>query len=103
MKCVSFLSLFLMKLESDAGLQARKKEALVAAAPAVDEAANARLEKEKAEEAQTITQVCNELGVELYEVRPPSFLPIPFSRADARIARRSNQTDTACTPPSPTN
>ncbi|GHJ85767.1 hypothetical protein NliqN6_2169 [Naganishia liquefaciens] len=48
--------------------EARKKEALLAAAPAVDEAANARLEKEKAEEAQIITQVCTELGVQLHEI-----------------------------------
>ncbi|KAI5454718.1 OTU protein [Naganishia albida] len=50
--------------------EARKKEALIAAAPAVDEAANAKLDREKAEEEQVITQVCNELGVQLHEIEP---------------------------------
>ncbi|KAJ9104795.1 hypothetical protein QFC19_003936 [Naganishia cerealis] len=50
--------------------EARKKEALVSASPPVDDAANAKLDREKAEEEQIITRVCHELGVELYEIEP---------------------------------
>ncbi|KAJ9108725.1 hypothetical protein QFC21_000045 [Naganishia friedmannii] len=50
--------------------EARKKEALVNAAPPVDDAANVKLEREKQEEEQIITSVCRDLGVQLHEIEP---------------------------------
>lgn len=38
------------------------------AAPPVDEVANAKLEREKQEEEQIITSICQALGVQLHEV-----------------------------------
>lgn len=48
--------------------EARKKEAMLAAAPEEDPRETARLEKEKQEERDSITKTCRELNVALHEV-----------------------------------
>ncbi|KAG8953931.1 hypothetical protein FRC04_000915 [Tulasnella sp. 424] len=50
--------------------QAKKAAALAAAQPADDKEAQARLEKEKAEEERAIRSVCDSLGLEIYEINP---------------------------------
>lgn len=49
--------------------QAKKAAALAAAQPAEDKEAEAKLEREKAEEERAIRSVCDSLGLEIYEVR----------------------------------
>ncbi|EIW67845.1 hypothetical protein TREMEDRAFT_33151 [Tremella mesenterica DSM 1558] len=50
--------------------QARKQEALLAVAPPVDPNWSAQLEKERQEEIQVISDACEVLGRELYEIPP---------------------------------
>ncbi|KAI0928749.1 hypothetical protein AcW1_005904 [Taiwanofungus camphoratus] len=50
--------------------QARKAAALVEKYAPIDPEADARLEKEAAEEESTIKRVCDELGVQLFEINP---------------------------------
>ncbi|KIO23417.1 hypothetical protein M407DRAFT_244779, partial [Tulasnella calospora MUT 4182] len=50
--------------------QAKKAAALAAAQPPEDKEAEARLEREKAEEERAIRGVCDSLGLEIYEINP---------------------------------
>jgi len=54
--------------------QARKAAALLQVYPTADPEAEARLQKEAEREEKTINRICDELGVQIHEVRCPAFL-----------------------------
>jgi OTU domain-containing protein 6 len=51
--------------------KARKVAALAELQPPTDAAADAKLEREAKEEERAINKICNELGLDMHEVRPP--------------------------------
>ncbi|WOO79642.1 OTU domain-containing protein 2 [Vanrija pseudolonga] len=50
--------------------QARKKQSILDAAPPTDPAWNAQLEKERQEEIAVISQACDTLGANIFEIQP---------------------------------
>jgi len=77
--------------------QARKRDALLSSAPPNDPAWNAQLEKERQDEIQIISEACEAMGREIYEVRSW------FRWTRHAAHNRSPQMDTACSTPSPTS
>lgn len=90
--------------------QARKKEALINSAPPSDPAWTAQLEKERQEEIRVISDACEILGRDIFEVgwRPcllscvlKDTLPAATVTCSPANSSRSRRTGTACTPPLP--
>ena len=77
--------------------QARKRDALLSSAPPNDPAWNAQLEKERQDEIQIISEACEAMGREIYEVRSWCY------RTGTEAHDRLHRMDIVCSTPSRTS
>ena len=84
--------------------KARKVAALAELQTPTDPVADAKLEREAKEEERAINRICNELSLDMHEVRPTSLKSLfPVLHARTKKKRRSHRTATVCSPPSRTS